>query len=193
MTSSQFAHALGTVESNNTPYGKFGDGGRAMGQWQLHPDALDTDKNLLGISALLGETWDAYVHRIVTAFYLHYTSKGYNAPEIAMIWHLGHPIHTNDPGWDSNYNANFLRAAGWATRRTTFWGFYMSDRYLALLKNISAFVAGYGVIQYATGYRYVVTFDWLALINGLSFAGLISMQGEGLQATMKTMLGPAKD
>lgn len=37
---------------------------------------------------------------------------------------------------------------------------------------VAAFLVGYGTIQIATGYRYVVTFDWSAIINGLVTSGL---------------------
>lgn len=68
----------------------------------------------------------------------------------------------------------------------------MSDRVRLILKSLAAFVVGYGNIQIATGYRYVVTFDWVALTAGLIAAGLINTQSPGLQSAMKTMLGPTK-
>ena len=120
MTVQHFVYALGKVESNNTPYGAFGDGGRAMGQWQIHPDARDTYQRLLGINATLGETWDSYIYRLVTLFYFHYSQLGLSVPEVAMTWHLGHISHESDADWDVSYNDRFLVALGWATRRSFF-------------------------------------------------------------------------
>jgi len=192
MTAQKFAYALGKVESNNTPYGAFGDGGRAMGQWQLHPDARDTDQRLLNIQAKLGETWDSYVYRIVIAFYLHYTALGYSPPEIAMTWHVGHAIHLNEPGWDAAYNDEFLVAAGWIAKPFLRRAISMSPRTLAILKTLAAFLVGYGGIEVAAGFRYSLTFDWQGIIGGFIASGLVNTQSEGLTSQMKTMFGPSK-
>jgi hypothetical protein len=194
MTAAKFAYALGKVESNNTPYGKFGDSGQAMGQWQIHPDTMDTYKRMFSISATLGETWDSLVYRIVIAFYNHYTfMENLSAPECAMTWHIGHPMRENDPGWDAKYNTDFLVAAGWiAAPKFTFRGMTMSPRTLAIIKTLAAFLVGYGGVEVAAGFRYSLCFDWQAIVGGITASGLVNTQSVGLSSALKTMLGPSQ-
>ena len=193
MTAQHFAYAIGKVESNNTPYGAFGDGGRAMGRWQIHPDTLDTYKRMFSISATLGETWDSLIYRIVIAFYDHYTLiEKLTAPECAMTWHIGHPMHIDSPGWDANYNERFLQAAGWGATKGSLRGMMMSPRTLAILKTLGAFLVGYGMTEVAAGFRYTLCFDWQGIVGAFIASGLVNTQSEGLSSALKTMLGPSR-
>lgn len=90
-TVDQFLKALAVVESSDDPEA-WGDGGRAMGRWQVHPDRYEYEIAHGRIQPKLGDTWDQRVEtilRTIWAFYVNKVSVG----EIAMYWHVGH--------WDS--------------------------------------------------------------------------------------------
>ena len=108
VTVEEFLKALAVVESSDDPEA-WGDGGRAMGRWQVHPDRLWQESHLGLIFPMLGETWDQLVARVlrrICQFYLDKTSPG----EIAMYWHVGHWTKPTDSTWDAKYAARFEAA-----------------------------------------------------------------------------------
>jgi hypothetical protein len=111
MTPRQFSHALAIVESTDNPNTPKGDGGRADGRWQIHPDEMWTWAHRLALAPQLGETWDSFVERIVEGFYSFHTAQ--LAPiEVAMTWHIGHVVHFGGAAWDAGYAAKFATAVG---------------------------------------------------------------------------------
>jgi hypothetical protein len=67
----------------------------------------------------------------------------------------------------------------------------MSDRTVAILKTLAAFLVGYGGTEVAAGFRYSLVFDWQGIVGGLIASGLVNSQSAGLQVAMKTMFGTA--
>src|SRR5882672_2144371 len=97
-TVDQFLDALAAVESSNNPQA-WGDGGRAMGRWQVHPDRLWFEANRYGREPELGETWDSFVRRVLESIY--YSLLETREPrELAMYWHVGHWTAPDRPDWD---------------------------------------------------------------------------------------------
>ena len=111
MTPDQFTYALAIVESQNNPNSPLGDGGRAAGRWQIHPDFLWTWAHHYGLAPKLGEIWDSFFCRVVQAFYLdHVTSL--TPVECAMYFHRGHVVHEGDADWTADdYAQRFTDAA----------------------------------------------------------------------------------
>lgn len=108
VTVDQFLKALALVESSDDPEA-WGDGGRAMGRWQVHPDRLWGEMHAHLISPKLGETWDQLVARVLRARFDSATSM--NQPVvIAMFWHLGHWQQPGVGDWDRSYADKFNRA-----------------------------------------------------------------------------------
>ena len=112
-TVKQFLAALAVVESSNDSEA-WGDDGRAMGRWQVHPDRVWSESRLRRVAPNLGETWDSWIGRILTVIF-----KGLYPVEspvaIAMYWHLGHFSKPDATDWDEDYAAKFtaaLKAAG---------------------------------------------------------------------------------
>ena len=107
-TVDQFLVALGMVESNNQPFA-WGDGGRAMGRWQVHPDRLFSEMESHKIEPKLGETWDALQGRVVRAIAEMYLPDE-DATSVAMYWHLGHWSDPKSDDWDLTYQVSFVNA-----------------------------------------------------------------------------------
>jgi hypothetical protein len=107
-TVDQFLKALAIVESADNPEA-WGDAGRAMGRWQVHPDALWSHTHSLGIAPTLGETWDQFVARVLRAIWHEYWPYQV-AEHIAMYWHLGHWATAEDANWDARYAVRFMAA-----------------------------------------------------------------------------------
>lgn len=108
ITVDQFLNALAVVESSND-WEAWGDGGRAMGRWQVHPDRLWQECRAGLIFPKLGETWDHLVERVlrtICTFYLDKVTPG----EIAMYWHVGHWCKPTDSTWDTKYAVRFHAA-----------------------------------------------------------------------------------
>jgi hypothetical protein len=104
-TVDQFLDALAQVESSNNDR-EWGDGGRAMGRWQVHPDRLWSEARKAHLEPQLGETWDQFVGRVVGAMYNFFATRW--APrEIAMYWHVGHFVRDGHPDWDLAYAQKF--------------------------------------------------------------------------------------
>jgi hypothetical protein len=104
-TVDQFLKALAMVESSDDPEA-WGDAGRAMGRWQVHPDRLWSEARRYGLQPLLGETWDQFVARCLRARWQE-ESPTYGPTTIAMFWHLGHWSFVDKPDWDAKYAARF--------------------------------------------------------------------------------------
>jgi len=104
-TVDQFLKALAVVESSDDPEA-WGDGGRAMGRWQVHPDRLWNEMHVHSITPNLGETWDQLESRVLRAIWAKY-SIDYFPNEIAQFWHLGHLPLAYPAGWDLKYDARF--------------------------------------------------------------------------------------
>ena len=105
VTVDQFLKALAVTESADDPEA-WGDAGRAMGRWQIHPDRFWHECQLGKIFPKLGETWDQVVARILRAIAGFYLEKVTPA-EIAMYWHLGHWVLPTDSTWDQKYASRF--------------------------------------------------------------------------------------
>jgi len=108
-TVDQILAALAEVESSNNPEA-WGDGGRAMGRWQVHPDRLWYEAGRYGLTPFLGETWDAFVARVLWAMVDDRLGPSLTAVEVAMYWHLGHVCQPNSKDWDKVYEARFNAA-----------------------------------------------------------------------------------
>jgi hypothetical protein len=107
-TVDQFLDALAQVESSNNDRA-WGDGDRAVGRWQVHIDRLWSEARTYGLEPKLGERFNDFVRRVLTAIYNHWAEM--HAPfEIAMYWHLGHWTTRSDPNWDRVYEAKFNNA-----------------------------------------------------------------------------------
>lgn len=102
-----FAFKLAQVESANNPDAKLGDGGRALGRWQTHPDRLCDEAHHYGITPHLGETWDSLVRRVLDALFVARTQQGHSPITIAMYWHVGHFTLPGDGDWDAEYATRF--------------------------------------------------------------------------------------
>ena len=104
MTPEQFASVLAEVESGGN-WQAWGDEGRAMGRWQVHPDWLWGWAKNYRVEPALDETWDAFVMRVVLAFARDHFARGMSAVTVAMYFHLG---HLGD--FDRDYAARFDEA-----------------------------------------------------------------------------------
>lgn len=105
ITPEQFVRALALTESDDNPQA-WGDAGRAVGRFQVHPDWVWTWAKHYGISPVVGDTWDSFVSRIVTAFandHLRYMKL----TEVAMYFHLGHYGNPSEYDWDDAYAKRF--------------------------------------------------------------------------------------
>ena len=107
-TVDQFLKALAVTESNDDPEA-WGDGGQAMGRWQVHPARLWQDMHTHGITPTLSDTWDQLVARVLRAMYAAYEWQ-LNTVVIAMYWHKGHFVIAGQPEWDATYAARFNAA-----------------------------------------------------------------------------------
>jgi hypothetical protein len=107
-TVDQFLKALAEVESSDDPQA-WGDGGRAMGRWQVHPDRLWGEMHLAILKPELGETWDHLAERILRTIWNFYGDK-VTPGEIAMYWHVGHWCKPADSTWDAGYASRFAAA-----------------------------------------------------------------------------------
>jgi hypothetical protein len=107
-TVDQFLKALAVVESKDNPEA-WGDAGRAMGRWQVHPDRLWFEAKRFDLEPALGETWDQLVARVLRAIW-HVGMQTQLPINIAMYWHLGHWTYPDKPDWDAKYAARFQAA-----------------------------------------------------------------------------------
>ena len=106
MNTKDFLFCLGKTESNDDPDIHLGDGGRALGRFQVHPDWVWTQCRRFGIQPALNETWDSFVTRLVTAFFDFYGGQMQDI-EVAMYFHLGHRTLPTDNDWDVGYAERF--------------------------------------------------------------------------------------
>ena len=101
----QFLDALAMTESGEDAKA-WGDNGRAVGRFQVHPDWLWTWAKHYGLQPNLDETWDSFITRVVIAFatdHLSYLSQ----VEVAMYFHLGHKTIPAHYDWDADYAKRF--------------------------------------------------------------------------------------
>lgn len=108
ITVDQFLKALAVIESRDDPEA-WGDAGRAMGRWQVHPDRLWQEMHHGVMWPHLGETWDQLVARVLRTIFSFYQDK-VTPGEIAMYWHVGHWVKPADSTWDAKYAARFEAA-----------------------------------------------------------------------------------
>jgi hypothetical protein len=112
MTPQNWAKAIAIVESGDRSNPLMGDGGRARGRYQMHPDFYDEWKLNLNIHAQLGETWDSQDTRIAIAYFTFRTGQGLTAIQAAVSYHRGHIVREGDPDWlADDYAAKFADAA----------------------------------------------------------------------------------
>lgn len=105
--------SLAMTESHNNPDSRLGDHGRAFGRWQVHPDWVWTYSRGNSIVPRLGETWDSFIERILSAFYDKYNL---NPSEKAMMFHLGHRSSVLAVDWDHDYATRFNSYLDQATK-----------------------------------------------------------------------------
>lgn len=106
----QIVEAIAIIESDNNPFVKLGDHGRALGRFQVHPDWLWQYAQSTARSPQLNETWDSFIAEIVTRFVLRYLNTGLSPVEVAMRFHLGHVSHPDRDNWDIVYADKFNEA-----------------------------------------------------------------------------------
>jgi hypothetical protein len=116
MTTKDFLYCLGSTESRDDPNAPLGDGGRALGRFQWHPDAVWTNCRRFGIQPTLNEPWDSFLTRIVVAFYEHFIPS-MEADEVAMYFHMGHRVQRTDTDWDAGYQQRFQGYAAEISKR----------------------------------------------------------------------------
>lgn len=104
-TVDQFLKALAVVESADDPEA-WGDAGRAMGRWQVHPDRLWSEMHAHTITPQLGETWDQLTARVLRALFMKYNAQ-LGTVSTAMFWHVGHIVSPTHDKWDLKYAARF--------------------------------------------------------------------------------------
>jgi len=102
-----FAEILGLVESDGNPNAKLGDGGRAFGRWQVHPDWVFEWALRLKVTPKLNELWDDFMRRLIKAFYNFPFHLKLQPIEVAMTFHIGHITHVGQPNWDDDYATRF--------------------------------------------------------------------------------------
>ena len=100
--------ALAMLESSNN-LEAWGDNGHAMGRWQVHADRLVYESGKLYIWPKLGESYDAWVERIVTQIFFENLPRR-SAVSIAMYWHVGHWVLNDENEWDAGYAKSFIAA-----------------------------------------------------------------------------------
>jgi hypothetical protein len=115
MTTKDFLYCLGMTESRDDPNAPLGDGGRALGRFQIHPDWMDTQEKRFGIRPELNEPWDSFMTRLVTAFYEHYVIT-MEAIDVAMYFHEGHRVLQGTADWDTGYAERFQTYAANVSR-----------------------------------------------------------------------------
>ena len=106
MTTADFLTCLAKTESNDDPNIHLGDGGRALGRFQVHPDWVWTQCQRFGIKPALNETWDSFITRLVIEFFNHY-AVALDDLGVAMYFHLGHRALPTDADWDKGYAERF--------------------------------------------------------------------------------------
>jgi hypothetical protein len=110
-----FLDAIAQVESSDNPEA-WGDGGRAMGRYQVHPDRLWFEAKKWRVEPQLGATWDAFT-ALVLSLIFEANVEVFEPREIAMYWHLGHWAKPGVNGWDRAYEQKFNDALARATGR----------------------------------------------------------------------------
>jgi hypothetical protein len=108
MTQKEFALVLGAVESDNNAEA-WGDGGQAMGRWQVHPAWVMEYAFNYNIAPAVDDTWDVFIGLIVVEFFAR-RSSARTPVSIAMAFHVGHEVEIGAYGWDAEYAARFLKA-----------------------------------------------------------------------------------
>lgn len=111
MTPQTFAKSIAIVESGDRSFPPPGDGGRAMGRYQMHPDFVFEWSSRLRIIPFLMETWDAYFTRLVQGYFIFRMGQALTAVQAAVSFHVGHLCHESDDGWDADYASRFADAA----------------------------------------------------------------------------------
>ena len=109
MTLAEFCRVIAEIESSNVATA-WGDGGRAMGRYQVHPAWVWTYATAFKLPPADFEKWDDWVFGLVAQFFAHYSTA--DGPlEVAMRFHLGHLSRMSDADWDGEYAAKFVEAA----------------------------------------------------------------------------------
>ena len=109
MTPSQFAQVIEDIESRDNPQA-WGDHGRAVGSYQVHPDWLFDHADRYRLRPTLGEKWDDFIARVVCAFAEQFLPV-WLPVEVAMAFHEGHHTLASDLDWDAVYASKFHAAA----------------------------------------------------------------------------------
>ncbi len=109
MTPEEFARLIGLTETKGVVT-QLPDGGRAFSRFQVHPDWFSDHVFKYKLPATLGETWDHWVERVVTAFAAEFLQV-FTAPEVAMYFHQGHKVAMDTDDWDEDYSNRFCSYA----------------------------------------------------------------------------------
>lgn len=101
----KWRHALALVESGDNPHARFGDGGQALGRWQMHPSFVwEWGPDEVG----LRETWDQVCAAALLAFFTSRSKGAASALILAMEFHLGvRAVYEGE--WDEGYGEAFTR------------------------------------------------------------------------------------
>jgi len=116
MTASQFGFALYMTESQGN-HEAWGDGGCAVGLYQVHAAWLFEHANKYHVAPLVDERFNDWVARVVSAFYSDW-SRTLPQLEVAMFFHRGHQVPPASDEWDGEYANRFARYAALATAIT---------------------------------------------------------------------------
>jgi hypothetical protein len=116
MTPTEFATAIGSIESGNNPL-TWGDWTgtpylpQAVGRYQLHPAWMWEWAARLNILPTVDDTLDSWQTRLVEGFFTFNVARGLDPVACAVFLHLGHIAQPTDPDWnDQNYPQKFERA-----------------------------------------------------------------------------------
>src|ERR1019366_10578033 len=99
------------VESDGDPDAPLGDGGRAAGRFQIHPDWEYEWSDRLKIRPKLNERRDSFYSRLVQAFFQFPFHLKLLPVEVAMTFHKGHIVRQTSPlpaDWDAGYAARWV-------------------------------------------------------------------------------------
>jgi len=98
------------VESGGDAFA-WGDDGRAIGLWQVHPSWVFDWAGRLRLSPLVDERWNDFVQRLVIAFFEYHPADGFTPVQVAMHFHLGHIVYEGASTWDVAYAERFMAAS----------------------------------------------------------------------------------
>ena len=91
--------ALALTESEDNANAPFGDHGRALGRWQVHPDWLWGWAKRAHLAPFLNEKWNDFIERVVMSFVNYAIKLGLEPIGVALYFNRGHVIYVDDKEW----------------------------------------------------------------------------------------------